>query len=307
MRILCLFILAFVLACDGFQLESSPTRDKSKPVDSQNIILPAFEVNNLDIIDPLVYNGTKSVDGEFPAMGWKGNCTATAVALDVVFTAAHCQSSGSSMTFQHRGSGKTYSGVCTNHPRYNTRTIYNDYSFCKLSEKLPADTLLASFDMVNPVKAGEKVLMNGFGQPNIRVHYWGSATVSRISGQDIVTCGPANLGSGDSGGSLLAWTEDRSGKTMFKIIGVNSRGGGGCSYFNMTTHSEFAWAKEYATSKGVEICGVNKDCSEDPVEPPTPEECSGMYAALSQCMVSDAAGSCKLTYDRFKLCLKFQN
>lgn len=218
--------------------------------------------------DPQVYKGTKSIEGEFPAMGWIGNCTGTAVGPKVIFTASHCQTTGTKINFEHRGSGKTYRATCTRHPNYNDRTVLNDWTFCILDQELPAGTQFASFNTSGSPEKGAEMLMNGFGAPNVRVHYWGKAVVTGMQGQDIVTCGPANLGGGDSGGSLLRWTTDRVNGSKFVIEGVNSRGGGGCDYFNTTSSNEFkGWAPQFATDKGIGICGVNLSCADKPVDP----------------------------------------
>jgi hypothetical protein len=231
---------------------------------------------NYEEISPLIYQGTKSLPDEFPAMGWIGNCTGTLVAKNVIFTAAHCVYNGKRITFAHRGSGENYGGTCTRHPNVNTRNWFNDYAFCKLDEMVEG-AVMATFKAETP-KVGADLLLNGLGAPNVRVHYWGKADVSRNGTQDITTCGPANLGGGDSGGSLLEWTDDRSGKSGFYVVGVNSRGGGGCSYFNRINHPNFlSFAKEYEADKGVELCGVGADCSGETPPPPPPSDCGDEF------------------------------
>lgn len=248
-----------------------------------------------------VYRGTKSIAGEFPAMGWIGNCTATAVAPNVVMTASHCKTTGARITFQHRGSGKSYSGVCTRHPRYNDRTVYNDWALCKLDESLPEGSVLASYSLIKPL-VGDGLLVNGFGAPNVGTHYWGKAQVTRFSGdQDLVACNQATLGGGDSGGSLLKWTEDRSGKSGFIIVGVNSRGNNSCSWYNMTSHPEFkAFALQYEQEKGVKLCGVSADCT----KPAEPVNCQAVYQTLGACInVRPLASECTDAYEKFRQCI----
>lgn len=246
-------------------------------------------LNYLEDISPLIYNGTRSQPGEFPPVGWIGNCTGTLVGPQVLFTAAHCVSNGKRISFSHRGSGQSYAATCTRHPRVNTRNWYNDYAFCKLDRAVPEDTVLASFKAYSPA-IGEKLLLNGLGAPNVRTHYWGEATVRRNSNQDIVTCGPANLGGGDSGGSLLEWTEDRTGKSGFQVLGVNSRGGGGCSYFNRVNGAQFLdWASSYAQNQNVTLCGINGEC--DPTPTP-PEACEAEFVALSDAFDELASFRC---------------
>lgn len=253
-----------------------------------------------DLPQTEVYRGTKSVAGEFPAMGWIGNCTATAVAPNVVMTASHCKSTGARITFQHRGSGKSYAGVCTRHPRYNNSTVYNDWALCKLDESLPEGSVLASFSLERPA-IGDGLLVNGFGAPNVGTHYWGKAQVTRLGEQDLTACNQATLGGGDSGGSLLKWTEDRSGKAGFVVVGVNSRGNNSCSWYNMTSHSEFkSFALQYEQDKGVKLCGVSVDCTK-PVEP---VDCPAVYQALGTCInTRPAASACIDNYVKFRQCI----
>lgn len=242
---------------------------------------------------PMIYNGTRSVAGEFGPMGWIGNCTGTLVADNVIVTAAHCTRTGAQITYTNRETGRAVRAVCTIHPRYNTRTVYNDYAFCKLSESLPSAQKV-TLELSPGVVAGERMLMNGFGAPNVRVHHWGSGNVRSINGQDIVTCGPSNLGGGDSGGVLLKWSSERGKSARFVAVGINSRGGGGCDYYNRLNHSEFtSWVREYETAQGVRICGVGRsDCGPTPPSPtPIPSDCEGVKAhleKLGKCVIRGA-------------------
>ena len=261
-----------------------------------------------DLPDTMIYRGTRSVEGEFKPMGWIGNCTATAVAPDVVFTASHCVTTGKRITFNHRGSGQRIAATCTRHPRYNTRTIYNDWAFCKLDSPLPVGSYMASFVKAKPV-AGTKLLMEGFGAPTVGIHQWGSSTVRRYDGQDLVSCGPSTLGGGDSGGSLLKWTDDRSGADGFQVYAVNSRGNGSCDWYNEVTHPEFvSFAQQYEREKGVQLCGVSADCLGGG---PDPIDCAALYADLGACWSQPTdegaqpmpAASCREKYTAFGLCI----
>lgn len=258
---------------------------------------------------PALYNGTRSVDGEFLPMGFIGMCTATAVGANTIFTAAHCVRTGQRVTFQSRFDQKSYTAICTNHPRYNTNTVFNDYSICHLegSNRFPDSMPKASFSFRTPA-VGEKLLLNGYGAPNLRVHHWGPETVTRHGGQDIVACGRVYLGGGDSGGSLLAWTDDRSGRGGFQIVGVNSRSDRrSCSYFNRINHSEFqSWASQYESSTGRRLCGVGIQCGQPPKPDPEPEpsNCWKVYEELSFCVGTKGISGCIERANQLLACVR---
>jgi hypothetical protein len=266
---------------------------------------------SLMVDSPALYNGTRSTASEFLPIGWIGMCTATAVGPTTIFTAAHCVSNGQRVNFQSRFDQKTYRMICSNHPRYNTRTVFNDYSICRLeSGRFPDDMPLASFSFRTPL-VGEKLLLNGFGAPTIRVHHWGPETVTRHGNQDIVACGRVFLGGGDSGGSLLAWTEDRSGKSGFDVVGVNSRSDRrSCSYFNRINHSEFqTWSRQYETATGQKLCGVSLDCKEKKPDPepepePEPTNCWQVYEELTFCLGVRGIPGCIARAEKLLGCVK---
>lgn len=235
---------------------------------------PIYKLIDLELVQrdhgltPLVYQGTRSVEGEFKEVGFLGFCTATAVGPNIIYTAAHCISNGQRINWKMRGNGITYAGTCNKHPEYNDRSVFNDYAFCILDKDLPEDTKFASFKMDERPGAGWEALVNGFGAPNLGTHYWGKAVFNSMQGQDIVTCGPANLGGGDSGGSFLKWSINRIDAIEHWIFATNSRAGGGCSYFNWVGHVNFKPYGESQVQKGAKyVCGVTKDCTKPPSDP----------------------------------------
>lgn len=268
-----------------------------------------FSSGNLGV-RPMVYNGTRSVAGEFLPVGWIGNCTATAVGPTAIFTAAHCVRHGATVNFRPRFGG-SFSAVCSRHSRVNTRSWYNDYALCRLTGgPFPKDMPIATFKRRTP-PVGERMLLNGFGAPTVGTHQWGRANVSRYGSQDIITCGPANLGGGDSGGPFFEWNDDRSGRTQFQIVGVNSRGGGGCSLFNRINHSEFEqWANHWSDVLGHKLCGINLDCSdgispepEPEPEPNPPESCWDSYERFEFCLGTSGNAQCIKLADDLKACV----
>lgn len=262
----------------------------------------------LAMFEPKIYQGTKSVPGEFPMLGWIGNCTATAISRNVLYTASHCVSDGKRISYRHRQSGQSYAATCYQHPRYNRRTTFNDFALCKLDSELSEDSLLATILEETPAK-GEKLLLNGYGAPNVTVHYWGEAEVCGFGSQDIVTCGRANLGGGDSGGPLFKWSDDRSGKSGFQLIGVNSRAGGGRSYFNRNSHDDFkTWVRTWSDARNVKICGIHMQCTgakpePEPEEPIEPGQCWHLIDELTWC-IGQSTSACKEAYKTFGRCLQ---
>lgn len=272
-------LLALILFCASCSVQAKPNlveyvtpKKGAEPVFYDENHAPVYKLIDLEsrfddgFASPMVYQGTKSIEGEFPEVGFLGFCTATAVGPKIIYTAAHCISNGQRVNWKMRKNGVSYGAVCNKHPQYNDRSVFNDYAFCILDNKMPEDSVFASFDTVKVLQAGDEVLLNGYGAPNLGTHYWGKANVRGISGQDIVTDGPANLGGGDSGGAFLFWTVERKDATKHIIHGTSSRAGGGRSYFNATSHPNF---KPYAESQvdkcgggsDCYLCGVTKDCT----------------------------------------------
>lgn len=294
-------LVSFNLFADDFV----KPRMGAKPVFHDENGNPVYKLIDLESrfdnsfgVSPMVYQGTKSVDGEFPEVGFLGFCTATAVAPKILYTAAHCISRGQGVNWKMRFNGVTYKAVCDKHPAYNDSSVFNDYAFCILDQKLPEDTVFASFDTKRILVKGDEVLLNGFGAPNLGQHYWGKAVVRGLSGQDVITEGPANLGGGDSGGSLLAWTVDRIDPSKHIILGTNSRAGGGRSYFNATSHPNFrpyaeSVEKKCGTGRDCQMCGISADCSK-PIDPTS--------CADEQKYVSYVSGELILAEDALKIC-----
>lgn len=235
---------------------------------------PKLHAQTLDswersIIEPQLYGGRPAVAGELPHVFWLGFCTATLVSDNVVITAAHCVSTGQRISFKTR-SGQTVNGVCTQHPRYDDNGMTNnDFALCKLSSELK-DTVKASIS-TEMMLAGQRVVMNGYGRPNITVLHVGEAVIRSVGNQDYTTRDAVSLGGGDSGGSLFRGPIADLKKGPFVIVGINSRRevGGLTSYFNITgLKRSVDFFKSYAEKNSVQICGINASCGEPEVTPP---------------------------------------
>lgn len=246
---------------------------------------------------PLIYEGTRALANEFPESGWIDFCTATLVGVNVILTAGHCVDTGEVINFYHRQSEKVFKGVCTKHPRYNPRTIYNDYALCKLSESVPEGSHFATVDKDYIVREDDSLIMQGYGRPNLVNLFWAESSVLFVRGQDIISCGDAVLGSGDSGGALFLGTEVRDDSEMRRVIGVNSRASSVCSFFNRISHGQFvSFARAYERGNGVNICGIGVNCDKE-------RNCKEILKELEKC-IGSGTNECRDYYDDFLECLE---
>lgn len=239
---------------------------------SQAITLDQWERT---IIEPQLYGGRPVTAGELPHVFWLGFCTATLVADNVVITASHCVTTGQRISFKTLA-GQTVNGVCTQHPRYDDNGMTNnDFALCKLSTELK-DIVKASIS-TEVVAAGQRVVMNGYGRPNITVLHVGESVIRSVGNQDYTTRTVVALGGGDSGGSLFLGPIADLKKGPFVVVGINSRRevGGETSYFNISgLQRSVDFFKSYAAKENVQLCGINATCGTI-VPPVIPERCLG--------------------------------
>lgn len=225
------------------------------------------------IIEPQLYGGRPVTDGELPHVFWLGFCTATLVADNVVITAAHCVTTGQRISFKTRA-GQTVTGVCRQHPKYDDNGYTNnDFALCKLGTELK-DIVKASIS-TEVMAAGQRVVLNGYGRPNIAVLHVGESLLRTVGNQDYTTRTIVSLGGGDSGGSMFKGPIADLKKGPFVVIGINSRRevGGETSYFNITgLQRSVDFFKSYATSENVQLCGINATCGAV-VPPVVPDHC----------------------------------
>ncbi len=210
----------------------------------------------------LVYNGTKVKAGELEEVVYISNCTATVVGPETVITAAHCRTTGSSVSFTYKPTGTQHSGTCTRHPQYTTPTYNNDYVLCKFSPAIKMGNTMASIGKGETLKVGDGMTLTGFGQPNSGIHYWGNTKIASIDDiQFITNNNSVYLGPGDSGGPAFYPIKDRTKAEHHWIVGINSRVGGSNSYLNRTDVKRAQdWFASWAKANNTTICGINVDC-----------------------------------------------
>jgi hypothetical protein len=249
---------------------------------SQNVFsqtVTTFEDWEKSIIEPQLYGGRPAVAGELPHVYWLGFCTATLVSTKAVITAAHCVDNGQRISFKKRD-GQTINGVCRQHPRYDDNGYTNnDFALCKITPEI-TDVVRASIS-TEMMLAGQRVVANGYGRPNITVLHVGESVIRSAGAQDYTTRGLVALGGGDSGGSLFKGPIADLKVGPFEVVGINSRRevNGQTSFYNITALPRSVdFFKSYAATEKIELCGINANCSVKP--PSVPDECLDEKALL---------------------------
>lgn len=209
-------------------------------------------------IDPMLYGGRRAADNELPPTVSIGGCTASIVGKNALLTAGHCRSGGSSIQFTYNKN--RHSGRCTRHPNYSQGGwLNNDWTLCKFEPQLDIE-VYADLSPVE-VKVGDRLFMNGYGQGSNGYLNVGESVIYKIDEIDIVTRTRVSLGKGDSGGPLYLAEGGNLIKGPLIQVGVNSRGGGGNSYFNRAALDRSQkFFRDWANENSAPICGVTLDC-----------------------------------------------
>ena len=207
------------------------------------------------VSDVKIYNGQKAQVWEFTHVLDIGTCTGSPIGPRLILTAAHCGNTLKNSGFRYKS--KWLKWKCNKHPRYNTKTLENDYALCILDEALPDFLPLASVDVRKALSLKERVTIAGYGRPNSGKLYYGSTVVEKFRGQDVILDQKVHLGSGDSGGSAFRFgTRD--------VIGVQSRTfvKSKRSILNRTHDHEFRWfLADVALKHNLLVCGFTEECS----------------------------------------------
>lgn len=198
------------------------------------------------------------------------SCTATVVGPKAIITAAHCARTGAEAVFNY--SGKQYKAIMERSPVFPGQA--NDISIGVVNEILPNAKPHTIWSQT-PTQ-GLSIVLFGFGcsQPGGGDLADGKLRKGNNKVKDIADfyfssneAGGAALCFGDSGGPTFI---EEGGK--LKVVGVNSKGN--LHDLNQSSRVDIPLSKQFlnqvATSKGIEICGVNKTCDGGPVDPVAP-------------------------------------
>lgn len=261
------------------------------------IFMFLFFLSEIALADPVLIGGKIAKPGEFPEVVYissgRSRCSATIVGPNVILTAAHCiQDGGEIFPAEFVIQQQAFKAKCMHHPEYSTRYSF-DFALCKT--KQPIEGIKpATISKIAP-EVGKKASLMGFGCINPRRPdggadggndgklRWGNALVTQIDngvngvggGQYFYTSDETSLCFGDSGGPAMLPLSNPKAEAHY-VIGVNSRGNiVDRSLLSSTFMDGFQnWAKAYAMSNDVEICGINKDCingNPDPDPDPRPD------------------------------------
>ena len=199
------------------------------------------------------------------------SCTATVVGPRVIITAAHCAKTGATATF--KVNGRDYSATITRSSLYPQKD--HDVAIGVTSQEISG---IEPATIGGTAVKGNEITLLGFGctEPGggggndgtLRI---GKSAIVGFSEYDMVSRMPngSALCYGDSGGPSFSM---EGGKKL--LLGINSKGNIQDTNYNtrldMTESKDFM--KQVASSNGVDICGVNSDCSSDPS--PNPPACT---------------------------------
>ena len=222
---------------------------------------------------PTLINGRPALAGEYPEIVQirTGNalCTATLIGPRVIITAAHCAETGETSRFAY--DGQQYSAVITRSP------LYPDPDHDLALGLLNSPISMRFANIGGTPGLSEDFILTGYGCTDsdgggsdgvLRI---GDSTVVGFDGYDFISkrIDGAALCFGDSGGPAYVDMDDPFVERHV-FLGVNSKGNIiDTSLITRTDHPDSeSFMRRWADGNNVEICGVNRNCDENPTDPP---------------------------------------
>lgn len=307
MRILLVSVLA-CLAVAPFESSANDPDEIEFKLASDLLPPGVVTLSNGVIVDPEDWSTTilASIPRSSDPSAKQPTCTATLVGPRALITAAHCLDSP--LSAKARPAYLSVDGVrakleCDMHPEYLAHEYRltvprssTDYAICKIvfGSGIPNSIATLSFEVIDssPLRAGENVLMTGYGcselrlvdgeldwDPSDKLFRVGDGSIEAEAGsipneQDYVTIRSksglsAAVCPGDSGGALFSGVTTTSPSTKRRVRGVNSAVSKSRSPTSIDIISKISalsserftsWINEWATKNGKEvgvICGIN--------------------------------------------------
>ncbi len=199
----------------------------------------------------------------------KVGCTATAIGLRTILTAAHCMKNGE--TAEVSATDPPTKIECVHNPKY-PNDVSADFALCFAKANLPRPN--GGFEQVNvngaEVPVGRSITLLGYGclqvngiDRNFGTLFEGPAIVQAVADRDnfIRTADGAAVCSGDSGGG--AYVAVGEGGIQRRLFAVNSRGDLSTNSWLSVTHKPdfVGWAKSLADNHSTRICGLHADAN----------------------------------------------
>ena len=223
---------------------------------------------------PTLINGRPALDGEYPEIVQirTGNslCTATLIGPRVIITAAHCAETGDISRFIY--DGEEFSAIITRSPLYP-----NPDHDIALGKIIGSPISVRFAEIGGTPGLSEDFILTGYGCTDsdgngsdgvLRI---GDSTVIGFDGYDFIAkrIDGAALCFGDSGGPAYVDMDDPFFERHV-FLGVNSKGNIiDTSLITRTDHPDSdSFMSRWADGNNVDICGVNRNCAENPTEPP---------------------------------------